>query len=248
MKTILILTLSLWSLISSAQHSVTNVEISQTDDSFKTPIETAPPHIYSAIAIDTSSQQHKPLNYKLWAKLSLFEIGFGVSSIDSDLQNNNTQNEGFVQTSLIPFSIGFYSLKGLGFGTKVAEYFDLQEKVEVNSYAPVYTYFPIYISKKQTKKEGLIPSMVTLYAGGSLWCDTSVSSSSPEIMRATKYFHLGINYMFLNYSLGNYAFGNGNFSLDAGMLLYETKGTNLKNSFHIGLLYNFAGFAVKSNK
>jgi hypothetical protein len=243
MKIILILTLSLWSLISSAQLDKTNVEVLPADVTFKT--DTAPIDIHSDIAIDSSQQ--KPLNYKIWGKFSLFEIGFGSSSIKSDLQNNKTQYSGFVQTSFIPFSIGFYSLGGLGFGTKVAEYFDLQELVELSTCAPIYTYYPIYISKKKHKKAGLIPSMVNLYAGGSLWCDTSGSSSSPEIMRATKYFHLGINYMFFNYSMGNYAFGNGNFSIDAGMLLYETKGSNLKNSFHIGLLYNFAGFVVKSN-
>lgn len=246
MKTILILTISLWQLISSAQLiNETKVEISTTDATFKTPTETASLDIYSATAIDSSQQ--KSSNYKIWSKFSLFEIGFGGSSLKSDLANNKTQYSGFVQTSLIPFSIGFCSLNGLGFGTKVAEYFDLQEKVEVNSYVPLYTYFPIYISKKQPKKEGLIPAMVTLYAGGSLWCDTSASSSSPEILRATKYFHLGINYMFFNYSLENYPIANGNFSIDAGMLLFETKGSNLKNSFHIGLLYNFAGFVVKSN-
>lgn len=248
MKTILALTLSLWSLISSAQLiNETNSEVSLTDATFRTFNDTVPLDIHSPIAIDSSSQQQKSLDYKIWSKFSLFEIGFGGSSIKSDLTNNKTQYDGFVQTALIPFSIGFYSLGGLGFGTKVAEYFDLQEKVEVNSYAPIYTYFPIYISKKQPKKEGLIPSMATLYIGGSLWCNTSVSSSSPEILRATKYFHLGINYMFFNYSMGDYPFGNGNFSVDAGMLFYETKGSNLKNSFHIGLLYNFAGFAVKSN-
>lgn len=222
MKAILIIFFLFWPLISSAQ------TINETN-----------------IAIDSSQQ--KSSNYKIWSKFSLFEIGFGGSSLKSDLLNNKTQYGGFVQTSLIPFSIGFYSLHGLGFGTKIAEYFDLQEKVEVNSYFPIYTYFPIYISKKQPKKEGLIPSMLNLYAGGSLWCDSSTSSSSPEIMRANKYFHIGVNYMFLNYSMGDYPFGNGNFSLDGGMIFYDTKNTNPKNSFHIGLIYNFAGYAVKSN-
>jgi hypothetical protein len=243
MKTILILTISLCPLILAAQLNKTNVEISPADVTFKT--DTAPLDFHSAIVIDSIHQ--KSLNYKIWSKFSLFEIGFGGSSLKSDLANNETLYGGFVQTSLIPFSIGFYSLNGLGFGTKVAEYFDLQEKVEVNSYVPIYTYFPIYISKKQPKKEGLIPRMVNVYAGGSLWCNTSVSSSSPEIKRATKYFHIGVNYMFFNYSIGDYPFGNGNFSIDSGMLFYETKGSNLKNSFHIGLLYNFAGYAVQSN-
>lgn len=245
MKAILILTLSLCSFIAFAQHKEISTELCSADNSFRTPIEITTIDFRSDIAIDSSQQ--KSLHYKLWAKLSLFEIGFGSSSLKSDFQNNNTRYSGFVQTSVIPFSIGFYSLGGLGFGTKVSEYFDLQDIVELSTIAPIYTYYPIYISKKQHKKEGLIPAMVNLYAGGSLWCDTSGSSTSPEIMRATKYCHIGINYMFFNYSLENYPFANGNFSIDAGMLFYETKGSNLKNSFHIGLLYNFAGFVVKSN-
>ena len=165
MKTILILTLLLWSLISSAQLNETNTEIFPADVTFKT--ETTPPDIHSAIAIDSSQQ--KSLNYKIWAKLSLFEIGFGSSTLKSDVLNNKTPVGGFVQTAVIPFSIGFKSLGGLGFGTKVAEYFDLQELVELSTVAPIYTYYPIYISKKQHKKAGLIPSMVNLYAGGSLY-------------------------------------------------------------------------------
>lgn len=222
----------IWSLVSS----------SQIIDSIK--------------VVDNNSQKkHKA---DIWAKASLLELGIGGYFIESESLNKNSGV--FGQFSLLPLSMGTSYLGGLGLGTKLGEYFILQDIVEINTIAPIYVYFPIYMSKKEGKDEGSIPSMVNLYAGGSLWCIDSNSSSystmelsypqvesysQVEILQATKYIHVGINYMFYNYSFDNRFFGKGNFSLDSGMLFYETKGEGFKNSFHIGLLYNLVASVKK---
>lgn len=194
----------------------------------------------------TDNNQKKSKIHEYWTKASFAELGFGGYSFKSELLNKNGV---FGQVSLVPLSMGTSSLGGLGFGTKFFEYFGLQDIVEISTIAPIYIYFPIYISKKHETNGGSIPSMVNLYAGGSLWCkDLNSSSSSPDdimILQATEYFHIGINYMFYNYSFDDRPFGKGNFSLDCGMLFYETKGVTFKNSFHIGILYNFAGKVKK---
>jgi hypothetical protein len=226
MKAFLILTLSLWSLILSAQSINTN-----------------------NIAIDSS--QNKSSNYKRWYKVSLVEIGGGGAYFKSDAANTETKYSGLISSSLLNYAMGFQKLGGLGFGTKAIEFFEIQERIDITSYAPIYTYYPIYISKKTKLHKGsndyMIPSMVNFYVGGSLWCDTSTSTTElQEIIKANKFCHIGVNYMFFNYNTKDgHPFGNGNFSLDAGMLFFDIKNSNIKNVFHISLLYNFIGFAFK---
>lgn len=250
MKIILTLTLSLWSLISSAQIDEANVDIFPTDVTFKT--DTSPLDIHSPIAIDSSQQ--KPSNYKRWYKVSLVEIGGGISSFKSDEANNQTQYSGLITSSLLNYAMGFQKLGGLGFGTKAIEFFEIQERIDITSYAPIYTYFPIYLSNKTKFHKGSssydIPSMINFYVGGSLWCDTTTSSTDPkELIKANKFCHIGVNYMFFNFnSKDGHPLGSGNFSLDAGMIFFEIKNSNLKNVFHISFLYNFIGFCQKPYK
>ncbi|QBN20344.1 hypothetical protein [Flavobacterium nackdongense] len=230
MKTIILISALFLALFSSAQQNIEN-----------------------NTAIDSSLQQQSS-NYKRWYKVSLAEIGGGGAYLNSDGTNTQTQYSGLISSSLLPFAIGFQKLGGLGFGTKAIEFFEIQERIDITSYAPVYAYYPIYLSKKTKKEPGSdyykIPSMINFYVGGSLWCDTSTSTTDvQEIIKANKFCHIGVNYMFFNFSTNDgHPLGNGNFSLEAGMIFFDIKNSNLKNIFHISLLYNFVGFAIKPYK
>ncbi|MGL2962392.1 hypothetical protein ACSVH2_01075 [Flavobacterium sp. RSB2_4_14] len=200
--------------------------------------------------VEIDSIQQKSLNYKSWYKFSLFELGYGGSSMKLDSMNNKILYGGYTKTSVGSFEIGFNSLNGLGFGTKIGEFFNIQNDIGINSYFPLYTYYPIYISKKtKPGREGKfnkIPSMINLYAGGSLWCSTSDTFRYyKDIILASKYCHIGLDYMFYNYTIDAGFLGNGNFSLDAGMIFYESKDTNLKNVFYVGLIWAFGGWVIK---
>ncbi|HWR94594.1 MAG TPA: hypothetical protein VN192_05295 [Flavobacterium sp.] len=198
--------------------------------------------------IDSSLQ--KSLN-KSWYKFSLFELGYGGSSIKLDSLNNKIQFGGYIYTSVLSFEIGFNSLNGLGFGTKVGEFFNFQDEIGINSYFPLYTYYPVYISKKMKMgnegKINRISSMVNLYVGGSLWCSTSDSFQySKDAILVNKYLCIGLNYMFFNYYIEDGGFwGNGNFSLDTGIIFCESNNVSNKNIFNIGLIWAFAGCVNK---
>lgn len=248
MKAFISTILLLFSVILSAQIiNEIDTESFLTNGRSRISIDTAFLNSNSRVEIDSVRQ--KKIN-KAWCKISLFEIGYGGSSMQLDSINTKILYNGYFKTSVGSFEMGFHSLNGLGFGTKIVEVFNIQNKIGINSYVPFYTYYPIYISKNtKLGKEGefeKIPSMINVYAGGSLWCKTSGSGFfSKDTAMTDKYLHIGINYMFFNYSFDTGVFGNGNFSLDGGMIFCESKDANFKNIFHVGFIWAFGGWVIK---
>lgn len=202
-------------------------------------------HIQQSIAIDSSIQRSS--KYQSWYKISLVEFGINYNTANTSASKNNNLKYG---QAFLNYSMGFQSLGGLGFGTKLIVYYAMPDNVEIHSWVPVYAYFPVYISRKQTKpftrdkNTYNIPFMINLYAGGSLWCTTSSSYRISEgAFLPGTFYHVGVNWMFFNYSIRRIGFLNGNFALDTGMMFYKNTDGLFTSVFNIGLQYSFAAGA-----
>lgn len=172
-----------------------------------------------------------------------FGLGFG-SGDETDLIVDSKKFGVHGSMAIGNFAMGFHNLGGLGFGTKAIAFYGMPN-VEINSFVPLYTYLPVYISKKKTKPSPFdnnynIPSMLYLYAGGSLWCRNS-SMFSEEAVLPDRFYHVGMNWIFFNFTDDNDIYGNGNISLDAAMFFYQNKGAGLKNTFNITLIITGGG-------
>ena len=282
MKIFLITILTFWSLISSAQIvDEINNETLLDDNSFRThfviedcnlsslkpenqykkiacinaksPDNTSTDNTFLDIHSDAAIESIKPKspNYEIWYKLSLFEIGIRYGSPNN---SNSISNKIQYGQAIINFSLGLQRLGGLGLGTKLVVYYGMPDNVEIHSWVPIYSYFPVYISRKKTepyiqdKNTYDIPFMINFYAGGSLWCTTSSSYRiSEEAILSSKFYHIGVNCMFFNYTSKMSGFFNGNFSFDTGMIFYQNTGTAFKSIFNVGLIYNFVGIARITN-
>jgi hypothetical protein len=205
----------------------------------------ADPGISQAIPTDSSVQ--KSSGFQGWYKLSLVEFGLNFNTAFTSASASSKWQYG---QALLNYSMGFSSLGGLGFGTKLIVYYPMPDNVELHSWVPLYAYFPVYISKKKTRPFTRvpytynIPFMINLYAGGSLWNTTSSSYSiSKGAFLPGTYFHIGVDCMFLNYNLWQVGLLNGNFALDTGMFFYKNKDGALTSVYNIGLIYTFAGSA-----
>jgi hypothetical protein len=201
--------------------------------------------IHPSFAIDSSII--KSFKYQYWYKISLVEFGINYNTANTSASASNKLNYG---QAVINYSMGFQRLGGLGFGSKLIVYYAMPDNVEIHSWVPLYTYFPVYISRKETKpftrdkNTYNIPFMINLYAGGSLWCTTSSSYRISEgAFLPGTFYHVGVNCMFFNYSVRRIGFLNGNFALDTGMLFYKNRDGALTSVFNIGLQYSFAAGA-----
>lgn len=201
----------------------------------------------SFVSTAQNTNETKVSVYNIWQKVSMGEFGLGFGSgNETDLTGDKTVYGVHGSMAIGNYAFGFHNLGGLGFGTKVIAYYGMP-KVELNSFVPLYAYFPIYISKNKSKPSPFannynIPSMLNLYAGGSLWCRNS-SIFSEDAILPDKFYHVGINWMFYNYFDNYDIYGNGNFSIDAAMFFYQNKGGSLKNVFKISIIYTGGGFA-----
>ena len=200
--------------------------------------------VSSILAQNKSSNQIEQ-KYRYWYKISTMDIGIGYgTSYSADLLSNEKGYKMHGSVSLGEFAIGFQKLAGLGFGTKVFTYNGINPKVEINSWVPLYVYLPVYISKKTTKPLGYndtynSTSMVYLYAGGSLWC-TKNGYLAEEPFIPTKFYQLGVNYMFLNFT-GDEIYSNGNLAIGASIIFYPNFDQKMRNVFNIKLIGTIAG-------
>ncbi len=185
--------------------------------------------------------------YRNWYKVSMMDIGLGFgSSYSADLSSNEKGYGMHGSVSLLDFAIGFHKLAGLGLGSKLFTYNGINPKVEINSWAPLYLYLPVYISNKKTKPLGYndtynTTSMVYLYAGGSLWCAKTVYLAEEAFIPA-KFYQIGVNYMFLNYT-GDDIYTNGNLAVGASIIFYPNINQEMRNVFNIKLIYTMGGFS-----
>jgi len=245
MRIFLLSILTLCSFISSAQIVIeSNTENLLANNTISNPTENDFYNSNSSIPVENIRQRN--LDYRNWYKFSLFDIGIGVSSVKSDLIANN-QLPAILFISVLNFNIGFESLGGIGFGTKVFEVIEFPNNIGANSILPIYAYYPLYVSDKEKSNLIGIPSMLNFYAGGSLWSNSDTNQNYEDHYQTNKYLRLGFNYMFYNFSFlnKNLGFGNGNFALDTGVIFYENRNGNIKNIIHLSLMYSFAGFTFK---
>lgn len=190
-------------------------------------------------------------SYHHWIKVSLGEIGLGYGSAYKDIVDADELSSGVHgKVDLMNFAMGFNKLGGLGIGTKVFTYNGLP-KTEVNSWFPLYAYYPVFISKKfkpsWNNRWHNIASMLNLYAGGSLWCSNRSYLSEKAIL-ADKYYHFGLNYMFYNLYSADDIYLNSNFSINAGLLLYDIEGIGMRKAFNVSVICTIGGFAYTTHR
>ncbi|MBK6539090.1 MAG: hypothetical protein IPG09_15445 [Ignavibacteria bacterium] len=141
---------------------------------------------------------------------------------------------------------GFKSLAGFGIGTKVYEEYYM-DSIKVNSFIPVYAYFPLYMSKPRKKEYSRHnapkrKSLLYLYAG------TSFLSSS----NVKNYQNIGVGYSF-TYDLSNnklsdkdeeesrlrYLYSSGSLTLNIGYLFYQKADSNKDKLIYFRITWDF---------